>query len=130
MFQPIITHGVLIYLDSEILSAQWNTNFDQGQRRARLVHLYCSSHGILTENTESEKQVRRPMRNSNKCPVFNSACLILYLEELKEHMVEMWWHIYNLDGLARDFGCETFQNIDHKKTQKTLFKCIITVTDI
>lgn len=125
MFWPIIMRGVLIYFDSEILSAQWNTNFDQGQRRARLVRLYCSSHGILTEDMESEKQVRRHMRNSNKCPVFNSA-LILYLEELKEHMVEMWWHIYNLDGLARVFGCETFQNIDHKNT----FKCIKTVTDI
>lgn len=32
-------------------------------------------------------------------------CWVLYLEKLKQHMVEMGWHIDNVEGLARVFSC-------------------------
>lgn len=62
------------------------------------------------------------MRKGDTCPVFSRACLIPYLEELKEHMVEMRWHIHNVDGLARVFGCEAFHNMDHKRKNVNALK--------
>lgn len=38
-------------------------------------------------------------------------CWAQYLEKLKQHMVEMGWHIDNVEGLVRVFGCETSDNI-------------------
>lgn len=35
---------------------------------------------------------------------------VVYLKELKQHMVEVGWHIDNVEGLARVFGCETLKN--------------------
>lgn len=47
----ILTLTVLVYLDSQVLAAQRDANFDRGQRGARLVGLDCSSHGILTKKS-------------------------------------------------------------------------------
>lgn len=37
----------------------------------------------------------------------------MYLEKLKQHMVEVGWHIDNVEGLAGVFSCERNQSIDH-----------------
>lgn len=49
-----------------------------------------------------QKLVSRNVVMSNIC----QACWVLYLEKLKQHMVEMGWHIDNVEWLVGVFGCE------------------------
>lgn len=38
---------------------------------------------------------------------------MMYLEEFKQHVVEMRRNIYDVDGLARAFSCETIHSIQY-----------------
>lgn len=101
------------YLDGEVLGPQSNSHFDYGQRWTHLMGLYCSSHGVLPENTDYKTSEQTRVEKTSIGSVL-WVCWLLYLEELKQHVVEMGGHIDNMEWLARVFGCGAFHIIYHR----------------
>lgn len=105
--KTIFIFSVLVYLDSEVLRAKCNSHFDWGQRWTSFVGLYSGSHGILTGHTKCITQGVSRHMVENKQYRF---VVVVYLKELKQHMVEVGWHIDNVKGLSRVFGCKTLRD--------------------
>lgn len=89
-----------MYLDREVFSAQRNSHFDRRQSQAGLVGLHRRSHGVLAENVHGYTTMSRDRIVSAVLQV----CRLLYLEELKQHVVEVGGNVDDAEGLVGAFG--------------------------
>lgn len=55
------------------------------------------------------------------CRDTSFSLLVSYLEELKQHVVEVGRHVDNVEGLVRVFGCEAIGNVGHLVQKNNTF---------
>lgn len=90
-----------MYLDGEVLLTQGHHHLDGRQPWAVLVALHRGSHGIL----QAQSSLWDPSITSLLLPLTRMLWALGYLEELKEHVVEMRRDVDDADGLLGVAGC-------------------------